>query len=240
MTSVRLIKSHPHDPPVVHDVFNEYEARIRHRQIIDDAHAEAKRIIDNARAETESLAEQVQQHAHNTGLNDGLRAAEGRIEQIANERAIAIAESRIQATLPAIDQAVVELRGKRDELIQSWEDSAIEVCFALVEQIVHKHIELNPNSIRSMIAEPLRLVAGCDRIELRLHPDDCNILGQRPEDFVSDLSGCHDVRLVKDENMTRGGCVVSTNHGEIDAQIETQLQRIADEINTSCAVRQSM
>lgn len=230
MTSVRLLKSGQHSTAPTHDVFNEHEARIRHRQIIADAQAEAQRIFDNARIQAAELLEQVKRKAHDAGLNDGLRAAEIRIEQVASDRAQDIADSKIQSALPAIDQASDALRRKRDELIDSWEDSAVEVCFALAEQIVHQHLRVRPDSLREMIAVPLRLVAGCDRIELRIHPDDCNVLGQPPEDFVSDLSGCRDVRLVKDSSVTRGGCVVTTNDGEIDAQIETQLKRIAAEL----------
>jgi len=230
MKSVRLLKSSQRADLQMHDVFNEHEARNRHRQIIDAAHAEAERILDTARVDAELLQEQVQRTAYNTGLNNGLRTAEARIEELSAARATAIAESKIQSALPAIDHAAKQLRKQCDELAASWEESAVQVCLALAEQLLHRQVSLNPDSVREMIATPLRLAAGCDRIELRIHPDDCLVLGQRPEDFVSDLSGCRDVRLTKDATVERGECVITTNHGQIDARITTQLERIAAEL----------
>jgi flagellar assembly protein FliH len=37
-----------------------------------------------------------------------------------------------------------------------------------------------------------------------------------------------------DERISRGGCVVETRHGAIDARIETQLARIAHELLSPC------
>ena len=230
MKSVRLLKSGEYNDLQIHDVFNEQDARARYREIIDAAHVEAERLLDAARADAELLREQTERKAHDTGLNNGLRAADARIEEMSAARASAIAESRIASALPAIDQAANQLQKRSDELTTSWQESAVQVCLALVEQLLHRQVSLNPESVREMIAAPLRLAAGCGRIELRMHPDDCLVLGQKPEDFVSDLCGCHDVRLTKDAVVERGGCMITTNHGQIDARISTQLEHIAAEL----------
>ena len=39
-----------------------------------------------------------------------------------------------------------------------------------------------------------------------------------------------DVRLVADETVTPGGSIVVTDHGQIDARVETILGRISDEL----------
>lgn len=230
MNSVRLLKSRQRNDLQIHDVFNEHEAHNRHRQIIDAAHAEAERILDTARCDADVLRKQVERKAHDTGLNNGLRAAEARIEELSTARATVIADSKIQSALPAIDQAAKQLRKQCEDLTASWEESAVQVCLALAEQLLHCQVSLKPDSVREMIAAPLRLAVGCDRIELRIHPDDCLVLGQRAEDFVSDLSGCNDIRLTKDATVERGGCIITTNHGQIDATIATQLERIAAEL----------
>ncbi|MDB4614364.1 flagellar assembly protein FliH [bacterium] len=230
MTSIRLVKSNTQQTLDGYDVFNEHEAGARHRQIIEQAKLEAEKIVQQAHDQAAFIEREAARQAHEVGLNQGLQSAAGRIEELADARAQTLADAKLTTALPAIHAAAVQIRQKQDELVSSTMDSSVEICLALAEQLLHRVIEFRPQSIREFIAEPLRMAGGCNRIELRLHPDDFVAIGNRPEDFVGDLAGCRDVRIVKDATVARGGCVITTNQGEIDAQIETQLKRIADEL----------
>ena len=51
-------------------------------------------------------------------------------------------------------------------------------------------------------------------------------------DLEAGLRGtaCGEAELVYDETITPGGCQIETQHGAIDARMETQLERIASEL----------
>jgi flagellar assembly protein FliH len=44
------------------------------------------------------------------------------------------------------------------------------------------------------------------------------------------LAACGEAEIIADKSLTRGGCVIETQHGQIDARIETILDRIVAEL----------
>ena len=48
--------------------------------------------------------------------------------------------------------------------------------------------------------------------------------------LLDQLAALGQATVVPDSNITRGGCVIDTVHGQIDAQIETQIDRIIEEL----------
>jgi flagellar assembly protein FliH len=65
---------------------------------------------------------------------------------------------------------------------------------------------------------------------MRLNPQDLAMLGEQGQQIVDTLSTCGEAAFVADETISRGGCLLETEHGVIDARVETQLERIASEL----------
>jgi flagellar assembly protein FliH len=91
-----------------------------------------------------------------------------------------------------------------------------------------------------MIREALELAAGTPRIKLRLHPEDATQFGSLAAETETILSSCGEAQIVPDPALTRGSCIIETQHGTIDARIETLLARIVSELleihdATSCS-----
>ncbi len=83
---------------------------------------------------------------------------------------------------------------------------------------------------RTVIREALELAAGQPHIELHLHPDDLALLEQCGETAEGLLAPVGKAKFVPDERLSRGGCLIETQHGVIDARLETQLARITQEL----------
>ena len=49
-------------------------------------------------------------------------------------------------------------------------------------------------------------------------------------ELLAKLRSIEDVQIVPDEAVSPGGCIVRFGAGQIDATLETQLRRIADEL----------
>jgi len=55
-------------------------------------------------------------------------------------------------------------------------------------------------------------------------------MGDRAPRIVESLTACADSILISDPQLARGGCRIQTVHGEIDARVETMLERLAEEL----------
>jgi flagellar assembly protein FliH len=200
---------------------DDYIATVRGQaqQLITDAHADAERIRGEAYAT--ALA---------AGKSEGLKQAQREQEARVRELADTSAAAQLRTALPALQQAAAGLAAERDHWLTEWESVAVRLSVAIAEKILHAELERRPELASRIITEALQLAAGSAQIRLRLHPDDVRALGPACEDLLRGLIPNGSASVVPDAAITRGGCIVETQHGTIDARLETQLARLAAEI----------
>ena len=83
----------------------------------------------------------------------------------------------------------------------------------------------NPDLIRSVVRQALERVLG-DRITVSLSPEDYRSLVAGEHEFKDVIDRTKRLMFREDETVAKGGCVVETEVGTIDARIETQLEAI--------------
>jgi flagellar assembly protein FliH len=230
MQPSRILKAHEARNLGSRVVFNYEDIRKRCDESIEQAQRRAKEILDDVAQE----AEEIRRCAHASGLLAGREAAardvEGEIERRARELAEKISSEKLQTTLPAMTAAAAALDRERDRWLADWEAFGVRLSALIAEKILRRHLDIHPEAVAGMLAETLRLAAGNTSIALRLHPDDVQFLGDHPAEMARSMASCAEVAIVPDTRTTRGGCVIESRHGVIDAQIETQLERIVDEL----------
>jgi flagellar assembly protein FliH len=204
-----------------------------HRQCedyLEQARSEAQRISDEAKRDSEEIRRRAYEEGRNEGLREGLSHAAADIEKKAAQLADGMALEKLQTTFPALQSAGEAMVHERDRWLSRWESTAVELAVAIAEKILHREIELHPDVSVELVRETLDLAAGSSRLELRMHPDDVTLLGPHADEVVRAASRCGEVEISGDASIARGGCVIETQHGTIDAQLETQLGRIMSEL----------
>jgi flagellar assembly protein FliH len=63
-------------------------------------------------------------------------------------------------------------------------------------------------------------------VSIRLNPDDLALLQKSKSPLLEDIPGTGQLRFVPSAEVTRGGCIVQTRFGIVDAQQETKLEQI--------------
>ncbi len=191
---------------------------------------ETEQIIKQATTEAESIRQQAEANGFTQGQQAGLQDADQKIQQRTDELLEQKVAERLETVLPALRQAAQQLTTEQDRWITEWEESAIRFCIAISEKIVQTKLELQPELAQNIMNETLQFVSGSNTVQLKMHPEDVDLLGDHAEKIIQDFSTCGTVTIEKDAEITRGGCVVKTEHGIIDSRIETRFARIAQEL----------
>jgi flagellar assembly protein FliH len=63
-------------------------------------------------------------------------------------------------------------------------------------------------------------------VKLRVHPDDESTLRQRRVEVSSAIDSLREVVIEADDKIERGGCIVESDSGNVDARLSTQLRSI--------------
>jgi len=163
----------------------------------------------------ERLAEQVRaarQSGYQDGYRDGLVALEGFKQSFAH-----------QATLQ-VGQLVKSIGGQLDAMQQEMAEALAATALSLARQIVRSELAARPESVAAVAQEALEtLMLSARHITVRVHPDDQALVAEG----AGELLAARGARLVTDAEVSRGGCIVESNIGLVDASIETRWRRAA-------------
>ncbi|MBX3621906.1 MAG: flagellar assembly protein FliH [Rhizobacter sp.] len=146
------------------------------------------------------------------GYRDGLVALDGFKQSYA---------AQVTAQLGAIAQSY---SSQLDALQQDMARALAVSATHLARQIVRSELTHRPELVAAVAQEAIdTLLLSAQHITLRVHPDDHALVAQGAADVLE----ARGARLLSDAGITRGGCVVESDIGVIDASVEARWRRAA-------------
>lgn len=226
MTIARIIKAANFREALVRPTYNFVDLQHEADDVMTQARCEAERILSEARSQVEELFAQTRMSAKESASREAEERARQRLDEVTSQRV----DVQLETALPALHAAAAALQAERDRWLIRWEQTAVQVGVAIAGKLLKTQINARPELATGMITEALRLAAGQPRVSVHLNPDDLAAWGDRAPRIVESLTACADSTLIPDSGIARGGCRIQTIHGEIDARVETMLERMAEEL----------
>lgn len=133
---------------------------------------------------------------------------------------------RLEGVIHRLNQVLSEIEEQREKLSHAYEKQMLRMVVAIGEKIIRHELEFREDVILAVLREAFRQVVDQRQVSVRLHPADYEYLLARPEDLPFLLDDQNGVKLLKDPTIARGGCVLDSSFGEVDATFENQLREI--------------
>lgn len=191
----------------------------RARQIIDEANAERQRLLAGA-------AEQGRETGHAAGLARGV--IEGR-EQGKNE-AIASMRAQADALSRGFEAALGALVEQREALLTQARTDVLKLAVAIARRVTRRSIDADPRAVMDQLEAALAMTLRPTTLIVEVHPDDAALVREAAPALAKKLAGGPHVEVVERAELSRGSVVLRSAGGEVDASIETQLERIVEAI----------
>ena len=156
---------------------------------------------------------------------DALREA-ARAEGYAAGRAEAMAA--LEPALAALGGAVEQVRGEQVTAAEALERRAVELGLALAQKIVAGALAVEPERVVDAVQGALRGIVERERITVIVNPDDIEIVSEAIEGVKASLGGIEHCVVEAERRVARGGCIVRTPVGDVDARVETKLERAGE------------
>jgi flagellar assembly protein FliH len=115
--------------------------------------------------------------------------------------------------------AVNQLIDKRERIWQESEPEIIKLILTISSKMVGEEISNHGKDvIKYVVKEALSHVSGKKIVAVRLSPDDAKKINLLEEMKWADTN----IKILEDGAITSGGCVIETDFGSVDCQIETR------------------
>lgn len=144
-------------------------------------------------------------------------------------------DSQLTAACEALKRAAAELSQSRAALATRARQQTAELAVRIAEMLVRQEIDKGRYNIEEIVTGALQNAPASEKVTLRLNPADVNTLNEFTESNPQHPAGqsLSQVKLLADAGVNRAECVVETPRGVIESQIETQLQRIAEALQSA-------
>jgi flagellar assembly protein FliH len=159
-------------------------------------------------------------------------------EEAAFERGRRTGESALSAQLLQQRNETVELqRGILTSLQATLPKVAHEAETALIELTLESArkivagLPIDVTLVEHTVREALRQAEDTAEIIIQLHPDDLALLRQHQSEILNGLPESGPLRFSPSSEVGRGGCIIQTRFGLVDARRETKIEQLRQSLN---------
>ena len=141
-------------------------------------------------------------------------------------------EQKNAADLPEIlGKIETEVNGSLNQRLQSLESELVEFATEAAIRLVNG-LPISTKIVESSIQDALGHCDNDAEVAVYLNPEDLKLLKEAGSDLLADSPHQRRVRYLKDEEVSRGGCLVETNCGLIDGRRETREQLLREAVDS--------
>lgn len=202
--------------------FNVDDVQQRAQAYLAQVREQAAAILAAAKGE----AEQQRAAARATAVAE----AQKTIAQQVEERARQLTEERIRTATAACQQAVDSLTADTTVWLQEWRDLTVDLAIAMAEKLVRQSMTQGLEPLRVWLEEALMMMRDARDVHILVHPDDFTWAGRYLQQMAKHVPHAGTAEILPDPEVSRGGCIVRCQHGQIDQQLETQLARLGEQL----------
>lgn len=111
-------------------------------------------------------------------------------------------------------------------------EEAAKLALAICGKVIEEQARVSDEFVRKLAERGIKEAIIGDSVTILVHPDDRQLLENEIESLKKLANGASVVIVSKDD-LTRGGCIVRTELGEIDATVDSFVQTVAKALGLS-------
>ena len=190
------------------------EAEKQAESIIQKAKAEAAQIVADAQAQQQRLEADARQSGFDQGHAEGYEKGEAEVNRLIE---------RMHKILEAVMQ-------RREEILQETESQIVELVILMARKVIKILSENQKNVIMANTLAALKKVKTRGTVTLRVNVEDVKLTAAHTEEFIQHVENIQGITVLEDSSVEKGGCIVETDFGAIDARISSQLTELENKI----------
>lgn len=192
------------------DQSNVSKAKVGVKELLKDA-------VEKAKRQAVEIKAYAKKEGHDLGYEEGFKKGE------------AAAREEFKPFLETIEGLISDLSGFRKNMYDKVEREMIEMVVSLAKKVIHFEFSTRDDAVQEMIRLAVQSVLDRESMVIKINPADKGYAESfRPE--LHHLFGeIKNIIFEAHSGVERGGCVVESNFGVIDARIEKleeQMDRI--------------
>lgn len=115
---------------------------------------------------------------------------------------------------------------QRRELLADLQPYVVRIAVEVARRIVRRELRTDPGLITSIARSALEQLGAAADVRVRVHPLDAQLLQETILELAATPGEAAALEIVPDGSIERGGCVVESDRGIVDARLRTQFEAV--------------
>jgi len=181
---------------------------------INEAEAKIQAFEAQAKARLDEVTKDAHKEGFDKGREEGFKEGKNEVDRLVDRLHI------------ILDRAM----DKRAEILEQTEAQVVELVLLIARKVVKTISENQKNVVLSNITQALRKLKTRSDVIVRVNLADLQLTTEHAKDFIDMAENAKKLSIVEDSAVDRGGCIIETDFGEIDARIQSQLHELEEKI----------
>lgn len=170
--------------------------------------------VEERLTEFEARFQQEKEDAYHSGFEDGTN--EGTKQGLAQSAEEIERFQALVKTLPA----------QWNDAVKSYDIAVADLALRIAQKIVSAAADVDEQVILEAVRECLSYVEDKTKVIIRVNPDDLETVRRHRDNWLESLESIGTLLIEPEPTVSKGGCIVETPIGDVDAQVEERLERI--------------
>lgn len=170
-------------------------------------------VEDTVLERLKEIEEKAYKQAYDLGLLEGTEKAFEEMRVVYQEK------------LQMLDDLLVAVEYSKTNVMKENEAVLIHLVYQVAQRIAQREIKISQEPIVKMLNELVGEIQGTDSINVTLNSDDFHFIEELRNKKVKEVEPLARVKLISDETISSGGCVIETNFGSIVSTVEQRAEK---------------
>jgi len=160
----------------------------------------------------------IEKDAYDAGYKDGL------------EKGFESGRGEVERLIEKVHQVLSAAIEKRNAIIEESETQLINLVLLISQKVIKVISENQKNVVINNVIQALRKLKTRGEVVVRVNLDDVKLTTEHIKDFMKMVDNVRSITVLEDSTVDKGGAIIETDFGEIDARVSSQLNEIKNKI----------
>jgi flagellar assembly protein FliH len=200
------------------------------RQKVTSAQQEAAGFVEQARKEAGTIRQAARSQGFEAGFAEGQKTGRETGHQEAFEAARSQFAEQQASLIAACRQLIDQINDQRADWWAAARQDLIDLAIAIARRVACCVGQRERDVVAKNLEEAIQLVGRRSQITIQVNPADAEAARAFAGELMDRREHWKNVPVVESPQVSPGGCRLEWATGSVDATLQTQLDRIADEL----------
>lgn len=184
------------------------------RKLREEAENSAAKLRDDTERQIEDFKNDAYNKGYEAGREEGFKSGEAEVSRLI-DRIHTVLNKSIEKRIDIIDEA---------------ESQLIDLVLQISRKVIKVVSENQKNVVINNVVQALRKMKSRGDVAIKVNLADLEITTEHTKDFLRMVENVKSITVLEDSSVDKGGCIIETDFGQIDARISSQLKEIEEKI----------